>query len=147
MTTLVYSSLAQPTFPGNWTTQLSAGSSGLLLSSPMHPFDASSRFEKRIYIPLPGPEARKRMFELNVGTTPCELDNKDYRYLADMTNGYVRVVDLRRPSLLSYLFPMTTAIRVLTSPWSSETLSCSLYERSFPQHTSNTCPILKIRQR
>jgi len=46
------------------------------------------RFEKRIYIPLPGPEARKRMFELNVGTTPCELDHKDYRALADMTDGY-----------------------------------------------------------
>lgn len=29
------------------------------------------------------------MFELNVGTTPCELSNKDYRYLADNTNGFV----------------------------------------------------------
>ncbi|KAL5534508.1 VPS4 [Sanghuangporus baumii] len=46
------------------------------------------RFEKRIYIPLPGPEARKRMFELNVGTTPCELTHQDYRYLAERTNGY-----------------------------------------------------------
>ncbi|KAF8531021.1 AAA-domain-containing protein [Gautieria morchelliformis] len=46
------------------------------------------RFEKRIYIPLPGPEARKRMFELNVGTTPCELTHKDYRSLADKTDGY-----------------------------------------------------------
>ncbi|EUC67165.1 vacuolar sorting ATPase Vps4 [Rhizoctonia solani AG-3 Rhs1AP] len=46
------------------------------------------RFEKRIYIPLPGPEARKRMFELNVGSTPCELKNHDYRALADKTSGY-----------------------------------------------------------
>ncbi|PVF97773.1 putative VPS4-vacuolar sorting protein [Serendipita vermifera] len=46
------------------------------------------RFEKRIYIPLPGPEARKRMFELNVGSTPCELSPKEYRLLADKTNGY-----------------------------------------------------------
>jgi len=45
------------------------------------------RFEKRIYIPLPGPEARKRMFELNVGTTPCELTPKEYRQLADKTTG------------------------------------------------------------
>ena len=45
------------------------------------------RFEKRIYIPLPGPEARKRMFELNVGSTPCELSQKDYRHLADNTPG------------------------------------------------------------
>ncbi|KDQ52995.1 hypothetical protein JAAARDRAFT_39707 [Jaapia argillacea MUCL 33604] len=46
------------------------------------------RFEKRIYIPLPGPEARKRMFELHVGTTPCELSHRDYRALADKTDGY-----------------------------------------------------------
>lgn len=45
------------------------------------------RFEKRIYIPLPGPEARKRIFELNVGTTPCELTPREYRQLADKTNG------------------------------------------------------------
>ncbi|KAI0668623.1 AAA-domain-containing protein [Trametes maxima] len=46
------------------------------------------RFEKRIYIPLPGPEARRRMFELHVGDTPCELSNKDYRLLAEKTDGY-----------------------------------------------------------
>nr|ASF90250.1 hypothetical protein SPAR05107 [Bartheletia paradoxa] len=46
------------------------------------------RFEKRIYIPLPDPDARKRMFELNVGSTPCEMTQKDYRQLADKTNGY-----------------------------------------------------------
>ncbi|KAG8882462.1 Vacuolar protein sorting-associated protein 4 [Tulasnella sp. 331] len=46
------------------------------------------RFEKRIYIPLPGAEARKRMFELNVGTTPCELSPKDYKSLGERTDGY-----------------------------------------------------------
>lgn len=46
------------------------------------------RFEKRIYIPLPGPDARKRMFEIHVGSTPCELEPKDYRLLADRTEGY-----------------------------------------------------------
>lgn len=46
------------------------------------------RFEKRIYIPLPGAEARKRMFELHVGNTPCELTQKDYRELAEQTEGY-----------------------------------------------------------
>lgn len=54
---------------------------------PICILNAPHRFEKRIYIPLPGPEARKRMFELNVGTTPCELTNKDYRQLADITHG------------------------------------------------------------
>ncbi|KZV95632.1 vacuolar protein sorting-associated protein 4 [Exidia glandulosa HHB12029] len=46
------------------------------------------RFEKRIYIPLPGPDARKRMFELNVGTTPHELTQKDFRALGEMTENY-----------------------------------------------------------
>ncbi|KAH7884041.1 AAA-domain-containing protein [Phlebopus sp. FC_14] len=46
------------------------------------------RFEKRIYIPLPGLEARKRMFEIHVGSTPCQLEPKDYRTLAERTEGY-----------------------------------------------------------
>ncbi|TFK44629.1 AAA-domain-containing protein [Crucibulum laeve] len=46
------------------------------------------RFEKRIYIPLPGPDARRRMFEIHVGTTPCQLTPKDYRVLAENTEGY-----------------------------------------------------------
>ncbi|KAI9299635.1 Vps4 C terminal oligomerization domain-containing protein [Cunninghamella echinulata] len=46
------------------------------------------RFEKRIYIPLPDNHARAKMFELNVGTTPCSLTMADYKQLADMTEGY-----------------------------------------------------------
>jgi len=46
------------------------------------------RFEKRIFIPLPDPEARKRIFELNVGTTPCTLTQQDYRELASQSEGY-----------------------------------------------------------
>lgn len=46
------------------------------------------RFEKRIYIPLPGPDARRDMFQLHVGTTACELTPKDYRLLASKTDGY-----------------------------------------------------------
>ncbi|EIM92022.1 AAA-domain-containing protein [Stereum hirsutum FP-91666 SS1] len=46
------------------------------------------RFEKRIYIPLPGIEARKNMFKIHVGTTPCELSEKDYRTLAANSEGY-----------------------------------------------------------
>jgi vacuolar protein-sorting-associated protein 4 len=46
------------------------------------------RFEKRIYIPLPGIEARLRMFQLHVGSTPCELTKNDYRTLAKKTEGY-----------------------------------------------------------
>ncbi|KAF7797766.1 hypothetical protein EIP86_008967 [Pleurotus ostreatoroseus] len=46
------------------------------------------RFEKRIYIPLPGLEARKQMFILHVGDTPCQVSQKDYRLLAEKTDGY-----------------------------------------------------------
>ncbi|GMM37716.1 AAA family ATPase [Saccharomycopsis crataegensis] len=46
------------------------------------------RFEKRIYIGLPDVQARIRMFELNVGTTPCSLSKNDYKVLAEMTDGY-----------------------------------------------------------
>ncbi|KAK6460388.1 P-loop containing nucleoside triphosphate hydrolase protein [Scheffersomyces coipomensis] len=46
------------------------------------------RFERRIYIPLPELEGRTRMFELNIGETPCELGNQDYKLLAEMTDGY-----------------------------------------------------------
>ncbi|KAK9477884.1 P-loop containing nucleoside triphosphate hydrolase protein [Lipomyces japonicus] len=46
------------------------------------------RFERRIYIALPEVEARTTMFKLNVGNTPCELTQADYRALAEMTDGY-----------------------------------------------------------
>ncbi|EIW70569.1 hypothetical protein TREMEDRAFT_68115 [Tremella mesenterica DSM 1558] len=46
------------------------------------------RFEKRIYIPLPDVHARRRMFELNVGTTPHGLTNADFQHLAEQTEGY-----------------------------------------------------------
>ncbi|KAJ3096814.1 Vacuolar protein sorting-associated protein 4 [Phlyctochytrium planicorne] len=46
------------------------------------------RFEKRIYIPLPEVSARARMFELHVGSTPCKLQPKDYKVLAEATDGF-----------------------------------------------------------
>lgn len=46
------------------------------------------RFERRIYIALPDLEARKRMFELNIGDVPCECSQQDLRVLAEMTDGY-----------------------------------------------------------
>ncbi|KIP01977.1 hypothetical protein PHLGIDRAFT_96457 [Phlebiopsis gigantea 11061_1 CR5-6] len=46
------------------------------------------RFEKRIYIPLPGLEARKQMFMLHIGDTPNQLTQKDFRLLAEKTEGY-----------------------------------------------------------
>lgn len=46
------------------------------------------RFERRIYIALPDVEARKRMFELNIGDVLCECSPQDLRVLAEMTDGY-----------------------------------------------------------
>ena len=46
------------------------------------------RFEKRIYIPLPEEMPRRRMFELNIGNTPCDLKPEDLNQLAKMTEGY-----------------------------------------------------------
>jgi vacuolar protein-sorting-associated protein 4 len=46
------------------------------------------RFEKRIYIPLPDSAARARMFELNIGDTPCTLTPQDFRKLGGLTEGY-----------------------------------------------------------
>jgi vacuolar protein-sorting-associated protein 4 len=46
------------------------------------------RFERRIYIALPDPEARLEMFKLNIGTTPCTLTTQDYSTLANITDGY-----------------------------------------------------------
>lgn len=48
------------------------------------------RFEKRIYIPLPEVQARRRMFELNVGNTPHGLTPSDFTSLAEQTDGWVR---------------------------------------------------------
>lgn len=57
------------------------------LRCPPLSFDTIS-FEKRIYIPLPDPHARARMFELNVGKTPCLLTAQDYQHLGQITEGY-----------------------------------------------------------
>jgi vacuolar protein-sorting-associated protein 4 len=46
------------------------------------------RFEKRIYIPLPEVQARRRMFELNIGDTPNDLSPADFTTLAQQTEGY-----------------------------------------------------------
>jgi vacuolar protein-sorting-associated protein 4 len=46
------------------------------------------RFERRIYIPLPELNARARMFEIHVGSTPHSLTPQDIRTLAEKTEGY-----------------------------------------------------------
>mmetsp|Transcript_109118 Transcript_109118/g.315261 ORF Transcript_109118/g.315261 Transcript_109118/m.315261 type:complete len:447 (-) Transcript_109118:4-1344(-) len=45
------------------------------------------RFEKRVYIPLPEPEARAYMVKLNLGDTPNDLEEEDFERLGEITEG------------------------------------------------------------
>jgi vacuolar protein-sorting-associated protein 4 len=46
------------------------------------------RFQRRVHISLPDLPARTKMFELSVGTTPCELTGADFRTLGELSEGY-----------------------------------------------------------
>lgn len=46
------------------------------------------RFEKRIYIPLPEAMARTKLFRLNVGDTPNDLEESDYKELGKRSQGF-----------------------------------------------------------
>lgn len=46
------------------------------------------RFERRIYIPLPEVEARKLMFNLNLGDIPREVTDRDINDMTKRTDGY-----------------------------------------------------------
>jgi SpoVK/Ycf46/Vps4 family AAA+-type ATPase len=46
------------------------------------------RFEKRIYIPLPEPHARARIFEIHIGGTPHSLQPSDFVTLGLMAEGF-----------------------------------------------------------
>eukprot|EP00904_Undaria_pinnatifida_P002642 jgi/Undpi1/12379/HiC_scaffold_5.g02051.m1 len=45
------------------------------------------RFEKRIYIPLPEPEARAIMFKLHLGDTANTLDDENFNLLGEQADG------------------------------------------------------------
>jgi vacuolar protein-sorting-associated protein 4 len=44
--------------------------------------------QRRVHISLPDLPARTKMFEISVGTTPCELTGADYRKLGELSEGY-----------------------------------------------------------
>jgi len=46
------------------------------------------RFEKRVYIPLPGVQARKEIFKICIGKTEITLKDKDFKELAQATDGF-----------------------------------------------------------
>ncbi|KAK2950021.1 putative Vacuolar protein sorting-associated protein 4A [Blattamonas nauphoetae] len=64
----------------------------LFLGATNTPWDLDSavrrRFEKRIYIPLPEVNARKILFEKNIGTTPHQVNDQQFLQLAQKSEGY-----------------------------------------------------------
>lgn len=56
------------------------------------PWDLDSaflrRFQKQIYVPLPGPGERYELFKLFAKHTPLEITNDDWSLLVEKTNGY-----------------------------------------------------------
>ncbi len=46
------------------------------------------RFQRRVHISLPDLAGRMRMFEMSVGTTPCDLKPVDFKILGQMSEGY-----------------------------------------------------------
>ena len=46
------------------------------------------RFQRRVHISLPDLPGRMRMFEMSVGTTPCDLKMDDFKTLGQLSDGY-----------------------------------------------------------
>ncbi|KAI9788084.1 MAG: Vacuolar protein sorting-associated protein 4 [Peltula sp. TS41687] len=46
------------------------------------------RFQRRVHISLPDLPGRIRLFEICIGTTPCDLKPADFRTLGQMSEGY-----------------------------------------------------------
>ena len=46
------------------------------------------RFQRRVHISLPDLPGRMKMFELAIGTTPCDLKPADFKTLGQMSEGY-----------------------------------------------------------
>ncbi|KAL9129957.1 MAG: hypothetical protein Q9175_007145 [Cornicularia normoerica] len=46
------------------------------------------RFQRRVHISLPDLPGRMRMFEMSVGTTPCDLKSEDFKTLGQLSEGY-----------------------------------------------------------
>jgi vacuolar protein-sorting-associated protein 4 len=104
------------------------------------------RFEKRIYIPLPDADARRRMFELNVGTTPHGLTPVDFKSLGEQTDGYSGsdIAVIVRDALMQPVRKVLSAThfkevsRVFRSQQSLIILGNSRRARREPHHQTHT---------
>jgi len=69
-----------------------ANTSVLILAATNTPWELEEeirqRFERRIFIPLPDVQCRKRMFQLSVGETPHNITESDFQSLAERTEGF-----------------------------------------------------------
>jgi len=46
------------------------------------------RFQKKILVPMPDSAARRRLFEIEIGDTQCNLSQADYEQLTEKTDGF-----------------------------------------------------------
>nr|CAD7459368.1 unnamed protein product [Timema tahoe] len=64
----------------------------LILGATNIPWDLDAgirrRFEKRIYVPLPNENVRYFMFRFHIGDTPNDINDRDFRELAKLTDMY-----------------------------------------------------------
>lgn len=82
------------------------------------------------------------MFEIHIGTTPCELTPKDYRTLAIRSEGYV----CDTCDTTSRQLPCLTVTLVPISPLLCATLLCNLSAKSSPPHTLNLFSPIQTRR-
>lgn len=89
------------------------------------------RFQRRVHISLPDLPARTKMFEISVGTTPCDLTAADYRRLGEMSDGYSGsdIAIAVQDALMQPVRKIQMATHYKTVwPYPFSQLSCNLHE-------------------
>jgi vacuolar protein-sorting-associated protein 4 len=76
------------------------------------------RFEKRVYIALPEPFARAKMFKLNLGDTPNDITEQQFEQMGEMSEGYSGsdIAVVVREALMEPLRKCQTAKQFMLTP-------------------------------